>query len=70
MVQIWETLHHEGKITTGYAAFCKQVKRLIPDRNMLSAPMASTAAVSRARTKAMPADGFSFDSTPNKEDLL
>lgn len=70
VVQIWETLHQEGKITTGYAAFCKQVKRLIPDRSLPSEPTASTAAASRTRTKTMPVDGFSFDSTPNKEDLL
>ena len=70
MVQIWETLHHEGKITIGYAAFCKQVKRLIPSRDTSNALPASTAATPQAKPKALPADGFSFDTTPNKEDLL
>ena len=70
MVQIWETLHHEGRITTGYAAFCKQVKRLIRDRDTPNTFMASTTATPRAKPKAMPVNGFSFDSTPNKEDLL
>lgn len=68
---IWETLHREGKIKTCYAAFCRQVRRSIPARNAL-APQAPTAisATQRPRVNAPMVDGFSFESTPNQEDLL
>jgi hypothetical protein len=71
VLEIWETLHQEGKITTGYAAFCKQVKRLVPDRGApnRSSP-ANAGAIPPAKPKALAADGFNFDSIPNQEELL
>lgn len=75
VLEIWETLHQEGKITTGYAAFCKQVKRLVPRRGApnlssnLSFP-ANAGALPPAKPKVLAADGFHFDSIPNKEELL
>ena|ERR1700712_2779129 len=70
VIQIWETLHHEGRITTGYAAFCKQVKRLIHDGSRPISSMARSTITCREKTKVSPTGGFRFESTPNKEDLL
>ena len=68
---IWETLYREGKIKTCYAAFCRQVKRSIPPRRAAApeVPVASGARQQR-RLEAPVVDGFSFESTPNQEDLL
>ena len=71
VLEIWETLHQEGKITTGYAAFCKQVKRLVPARGAPNRSSPANAGASpSAKPKALAADGFNFDSIPNKEELL
>lgn len=64
--QIWETLHQEGKITTGYPAFCRQVKRWKLVRGA-AAPQAVTKTL-KPRTPDV--GGFTFESTPNQEDLL
>ena len=71
ILQIWETLHQEGKITTGYPAFCRQVKRWIGLRGA-AAPQASVimAAAKTLKPKTPDGGGFTFESTPNQEDLL
>lgn len=71
ILHIWETLHLEGKITTGYAAFCRRVKRSILARGavMPHVPVA-TGTTQGPRLNAPVADSFSFESTPNQEDLL
>ena len=71
ILHIWETLHLEGKITTGYAAFCRRVKRsiLAPGAVMPRVPMA-TGSTPSPRSNAPVVDGFSFESTLNQEDLL
>jgi hypothetical protein len=72
--QIWETLHAEQKIAATYNTFCNQVKRLIV-RHEQSACSSSGAIrapspVARRPAKRAGADGFTFSSTPNDEDLL
>ena len=71
VLQIWQTLHQEGTITTGYAAFCRQVNRWIHPRGARALRIPMDTPISIA-TKPKPLDigGFTFDSTPNKEDLL
>ena len=83
---IWETLHEEGKIDFSYQAFRGYANRLIlsPPATELPAPLPATSvapepgssnpmkptspktAVKKPATSA----GFTFNSKPNKEDLL
>ncbi|MEP7371325.1 MAG: TraK family protein [Nitrosospira sp.] len=67
--QIWETLHQEGKISTGYPAFCRQVNRWKLVRGA-SAPQAQVAVTKTLKPKTRGIGGFTFESTPNQEDLL
>lgn len=67
--QIWETLHQEGKITTGYPAFCRQVKRWKLVRGA-TAPQAQAAVTQTRKPRPPDVSGFTFESTPNPEDLL
>ncbi|WP_074748752.1 TraK family protein [Nitrosospira multiformis] len=67
---IWETLHEEGKIGFGYGAFCRRVNRSITVNK--TALTRTSSATSHETRSAKPAvrNGFKFDSTPNKEELL
>ena len=67
--QIWETLHQEGKISTGYPAFCRQIKRWKLVRSAL-APQAQVAVAKTLKPRTPDVGGFTFESTPNQEDLL
>jgi hypothetical protein len=81
---IWETLREEGRIQFGYDAFMGYVKRLIRS-GQPTAPTrdaSSTVLPSEKRDQGKPAPeaaakkadnaigGFTFDPSPNKEDLL
>lgn len=71
VVHIWETLHQEGKISIGYAAFCRRVKRsLLAHRSMAPQAPITMEATHRPRLNAPVVDGFNFEATPNQEDLL
>lgn len=70
ILHIWETLHLEGKITTGYAAFCRRVKRSILARGTVMPNTPAATATQGPKLNAPVVDGFSFESTPNQEDLL
>lgn len=62
---IWATLKDEGKITFSYQAFTGYVNRLIAPKEP-KPPRHDTTA---ARTRSISKD-FTFNSTPNKEELL
>ncbi|WP_028389310.1 TraK family protein [Legionella fairfieldensis] len=75
---IWETLHEEEKITFSYQAFRGYVNRLILTAN---ASTELTNEQSELLSKPIPLEktpkfatqgvsGFTFQATPNKEDLL
>lgn len=68
ILHIWETLHLEGKITTGYAAFCRRVKRSTLASGTVTPNATGTTKGAWLNTPVY--DGFKFDSIPNKEDLL
>ena len=70
VLQIWQTLNQEGIISTGYAAFCKQVNHWIDPRGIRTTRIQVDTPVTATKTKRSNIDGFTFDSTPNKEDLL
>jgi hypothetical protein len=66
---IWETLREEGKITFGYGAFCRRVNRtLAASKAVATQPTGMRDREVKARPSAM--DGFKFEPTPNKEELL
>jgi hypothetical protein len=83
---IWETLHEEGKIDFSYQAFRGYANRLIlsPPATELPAPLPATsvapepgssnpmkpASPKTAVKKPATSAGFTFNSKPNKEDLL
>lgn len=72
--QVWETLHAEQKIAASYNTFCNQVKRLIAKREQRAYPVSgtihATSPAARRPAKRDGADGFTFSSTPNDEDIL
>ena len=78
---IWETLHEEQKITFSYPAFCRYVKRLVVGRrseigrNVAAAKKGKRepeqegfSSGDKNRTASL--RGFTFNSTPKKEDLI
>ena len=75
---IWELLKTEGKIDVGYHAFNKRVNRLIKpslvkmdtqtQESKKETPKKNTQVVTK--TSSTQASGFTFNPTPNKEDLL
>lgn len=81
---IWETLNEEGKIDFSYQSFRVYVNRLIltPAELILATANFATYAASREQTNLVPtstnekkakelaANGFKFNKTPKKEDLL
>jgi hypothetical protein len=69
---IWETLREEGKIDFGYGAFCRRVNRSITvNKTVLTRTSNVTSHEIRpAKPAVVVRDGFKFDSTPNKEELL
>ena len=70
-LQIWETLHQEGKITTGYPAFCRQVnRRILACGAATSQAPVKTTVTPAAKPKSPDVGGFTYESTPNQEDLL
>ncbi len=71
VLQIWKTLHQEGTITTGYPAFCRQVNRWIRARSARAPRVqAGTFASTLTHPKPPGIGGFTYESTPNQEDLL
>ncbi|WP_097068066.1 TraK family protein [Nitrosovibrio sp. Nv4] len=71
ILQIWETLYQEGKIRFGYAAFCRRVKRsMLSGKATVAGLENKTADAKAARTVKPSITGFTFESTPRKEDLL
>lgn len=75
LMAVWTNLCDEGRIELGYDAFLNYVSRYIrrDKRTARSAPPAPT--VKQPVGPAKPADatmveGFTFNPTPNKEDLL
>lgn len=72
---IWETLHEEGSISFGYHAFVGYVNRLaIRNKSSQPSSVASASAPTQTENPAIPKSpaigGFTFQSNPNKEDLL
>lgn len=82
---IWEHLHEKGTIPYRYETFLKHVKKQIREKRERPAlpvkPTESTApapvtAQKKTPTKATPAaekpkgEGFKFNATPNKEELM
>jgi Family of unknown function (DUF5338) len=74
---IWETLHEEGKVTFSYQAFRGYVNRLVlalpaGGGSAASAPANGGAepVADKEAAAAKAATGFTFNQTPNKEDLL
>ncbi|OQW86272.1 MAG: hypothetical protein BWK72_18025 [Rhodoferax ferrireducens] len=82
---IWETLHEEGKVDFSYQAFRGYANRLILSPPATEPPAPIPAAVipepgpsnptkpassKTAVKKPEPPAGFTFNSKPNKEDLL
>ncbi|MDP3331894.1 MAG: TraK family protein [Methylococcaceae bacterium] len=81
---IWETLHEEGKVDFSYQSFRVYVNRLIltPAELILVTANFATYAASREQTNHVPTsanekkakelteNGFKFNKTPKKEDLL
>jgi hypothetical protein len=70
---VWETLKEEGKIEVTYQAFAVYVAKLI--RNQPAVPEPPPGREQRPGPSARPSKpegirGFTFDSTPKKEDLL
>lgn len=71
ILQIWETLYQEGKIRFGYAAFCRRVKRsMLSGKATIAALENKTADAKAVKTVKPSITGFTFESTPRKEDLL
>lgn len=81
---IWETLHEEGKVDFSYQSFRVYVNRLIltPAELIAATDNLVTYAAQGEQTNHVPtitnekkaeelaANGFKFNKTPNKEDLL
>ncbi len=77
---IWEHLHELGKIGYRYETFLKHVRRHITQASAnqdksVSKPEPKTAVEPTPpsepkRSKAPTVGGFTFDATPNKEDLI
>jgi hypothetical protein len=80
MKTIWQTLHEEGKVLFGYDAFINHVKRLIkveqPAQHPTPLPKAKVAKVAEVaplhqpKTVKASVPGFTFNPSPNKDDLL
>ncbi len=68
LIQIWEMLRREGKVTSGYATFTRQVRRMLPKHDETPQPL--PAPLIPWPKPGKPTEGFSFNSTPSKEDLL
>lgn len=69
---IWETLKDEGKVAVSYQGFCGYVRRLVRDRSTPPIERGTKPAARAAEEAAKPGEisGFTFNSTPKKEDLL
>jgi hypothetical protein len=71
---IWETLHEEGKVTFSYQAFRGYVNRLVlalpAGGGSASANGGAEPVANKDTAAAKAATGFTFNQTPNKEDLL
>jgi hypothetical protein len=78
---IWETLHEERKITFSYPAFCRYVKRLVVGPRLEIGRDAAAGKKGRREPEQEGFDsvdknsraglpGFTFNSTPKKEDLI
>ena len=62
---IWATLKDEGKIAFSYQAFTGYVKRLIPPKTAVQPKHTTSSSAPIPTSKE-----FTFNSTPNKEELL
>jgi len=74
---IWAHLHETGKIPYRYETFLKHVRKHIKEAKREEAPKEAKvtpdntkAAAGRENTKPAKKEGFTFDATPRKEDLI
>lgn len=63
---VWETLRTEGVVASSYQAFRGHVNRTVLCRK--TAPAAASPSKLAVRTSGLP--GFTFDSKPDKKELL
>lgn len=70
---IWSNLHESKRIAVGYTAFLRYVKKFIKqassDQGLHSLPQ-PLPTTPRSTSKPDKPPGFSFNPTPNKEELL
>lgn len=77
MKTIWEHMHEIGKITYRYETFLKHVRRYIKEAKKETAAetqekqqAAKSGQKQETKPKRPPADGFTYDPIPKKEDLI
>lgn len=76
ILHIWDALRAEGKIETGYAAFCRRVKRMnltygpaITKGPAMASALAAAGTTQRSKSGLI-LDGFTYESTPDEKELL
>ena len=73
MKTIWEHMRESGRLQCRYETFTQHVRRYIKHGSRPAVELASTGQDKAARPATKPVlklGGFSFDATPNKDDLL
>jgi hypothetical protein len=72
MKTIWEHLHELGRIDVRYETFTQYVKRHIKSKSPPQTQSPAGADQSQKKPRESPSDvgGFTFNSIPNKEDLI
>lgn len=70
VLAVYQTLHDEGRVTFSYQAFRRHVNRLLLGKPEAKKQRPATLKKSVAVSPEKPIQSFTFNPTPNKEDLF
>jgi hypothetical protein len=70
VLAVYHTLYDEGRVTFSYQAFRRYVNRIHLGKLATEKRLPRQPSKTVFKSSATPVSGFSFNSTPNKEELL
>lgn len=70
VLAIYQTLHEEGRVNFSYQAFRRHVNRILLGKPAVKRQRPANVKTSVAVSSEKPIDSFTFNPTPNKEDLF